>query len=114
MSFKMLRAVVSLVGAIALATLLGGNASGQVADGNLVGAVLDSTGAAVQNARVEAENVATGVKATTTTDSSGVYHFNNLLVGTYKITSSAAGLAQSGRDVVVELSKTTTANITLA
>src|SRR5438477_10329495 len=105
---------VALVCAILIGTLFIGNAFGQAADGNLVGSILDATGAAVPNAKVDAENIATGVKATTTTDASGVYRFNNLLVGTYKISASAAGLAASGREVVVELNKTTTANVTLA
>src|SRR5262249_47437062 len=85
----------------------------QVQDGNLVGSVLDSTGAAVPNARVEVENVATNVKAATMADASGFYRLNNLLVGTYKVTASAAGLAPSTRVVSVELNKTATANLTL-
>src|SRR5258706_4752832 len=100
--------------AFLLGALLTGTTFGQAQDGNLVGSILDASGAAVPNAKVDAENIATGVKATTTTDASGVYRFNNLLVGTYKVSASASGLAQSGRDVVVELNKTTTANVTLA
>src|SRR2546423_5797579 len=97
---------VALVCAILIGTLFIGTAFGQAADGNLVGSILDATGATVPNAKVEAENVATGVKASTTTDASGFYRFNNLLVGTYKVTASAAGLAQSSRDVTIELNKT--------
>ena len=73
-----------------------------------------ATGAAVPNAKVEAENIATGVKATTTTNENGFYRFNNLLVGTYKVTGSAAGLTPAVREADVELNKTATANITLS
>src|SRR5215470_13765001 len=114
MSSKYLRMSGSLLCVIFIATLLSGNAFGQTQDGNLVGSILDSSGAAVPNAKVEAESVATGVKTTTTTDASGLYRFNNLLVGTYKVTASAAGLAAASRDVVVELNKTATVNVTLA
>jgi hypothetical protein len=98
---------------ILMATLMSGLAFGQAQDGNLVGSVLDSTGAVIPGAMVEVENVATGVKATTTSDESGFYRVNNLLVGTYKITVSKAGLATGSREVNVELSKTATANISL-
>ena len=47
------------------------NAFGQAQDGNLAGSILDLTGAAVPNAKVEAESIATGVKTATTTDVSG-------------------------------------------
>src|SRR2546430_9854161 len=86
-----------------------GNAFGQAQDGNLVGSILDPTGAAVPNAKVEAENIATGVKTATTTDMSGIYRFNNLQVGAYRITASAPGFATAGlNDVQVELNKTAT------
>src|SRR5262245_5573027 len=104
----------SVVLAILVGTLLSGTALGQAQDGNLVGSVLDSTGAAIPNAMVEVENIATGVKNTTTADDTGFYRFNNLLIGNYKVTASAAGLAAGGREVLVELNKTTTANVTLA
>jgi hypothetical protein len=97
-----------------LATLLGGSALAQVQDGNLVGSVLDSTGAAISGARVEVENVSTNVKAATMADAAGFYRFNNLLVGTYRVTASATGLAPSTRVVAVELNKTATANLTLS
>src|SRR5207249_2428434 len=89
-------------------------AFGQAADGNLVGSILDSSEAAVPDAAVEAENIATGVKAETTTDASGFYRFSNLLVGTYKVTASAPGFSPAARQVEVELNKTATANISLA
>src|SRR2546430_6271659 len=91
-----------------------GNAFGQAQDGNLVGSILDPAGAAISYAKVEAESIATGVKTATTSDVSGFYRFNNLLVGAYRITASASGFAAAGlNDVQVELNKTTTANVLL-
>jgi hypothetical protein len=104
-----------IVSALLLVTLWSGYAFGQAQDGNLGGSILDPAGAAVANVKVEAESVATGVKTTTTTDVSGIYRFNNLLVGRYRITASAPGFATAGlNDVQVELNRTTTANVMLS
>ena len=60
------------------------------------------------------ENVATGIKATSKTDETGLYRFNNVLIGTYSITVAAPGFAGASlKNVIVELNKATTANITL-
>jgi hypothetical protein len=87
---------------------------GQAADGNVVGTVVDATGAAVPNADVELANVATGVKSTTKSDAAGEYRFGNVLIGTYNITVTAKGFTTSSlHDVAIELNKTTTANVAL-
>src|ERR1041385_5647620 len=114
LSFNFRRVGITFLPTFLAVVLASSTALGQVEDGNLVGSILDSTGAAVPGAGVEVENAATGVKTTTTTDVTGFYRFNNLLIGTYRVTASAAGLASSTRDVVVEANKTSTANITLA
>ena len=86
----------------------------QVTSTNLVGTVVDPSGAVVPNAGIEVENVATGVKATTTTGANGQYRFSNLPSGTYNIKASAAGFSTSSlKNVVLELSKTATANVQL-
>jgi hypothetical protein len=86
----------------------------QTIDANLVGTVVDSTGAAVANANVEATNTATGVKSTTKTNAEGQYRFNNIPVGLYNVTATAAGFATASlKNVDIQLSKTSTANITL-
>src|SRR5439155_24095946 len=73
-----------------------------------------TTGAVVPNAAVTVENIATGVKSQTTTGSNGVYMFNNLRVGTYKITVKKAGFTDAAlQNLAVELNKTTTANVTM-
>ena len=101
--------------AILLALLtLAGVSYGQAIDANLVGNVVDATGAAVPNANIEIQNNATGVKNNTKTNADGQYRFNNIPIGLYNVTATAAGFATSTlKNVDIQLSKTSTANITL-
>lgn len=96
-----------------MALLMSALCFGQVTDGNLAGVVLDPSGSAIVGAVVQAESLSTGWTATSLTDSIGKYHFNNLPVGGYKITASSEGFQSKISSVTVELSRTTTANITL-
>jgi hypothetical protein len=76
----------------------------QVAGGTFSGRVTDASSAVIANAQVAARNAATGVTATTTTNSSGVYTLPNLLPATYEISVSATGfstLVQSGVTLTV-------------
>lgn len=87
----------------------------QATDATLVGVVTDSSGAAVPNAAIGIENVATGVKSSAVTNSSGEYRFNNVSVGAYNLTASAPGFSTNTlRNVQIILNQTATANITLA
>src|SRR6266542_6383929 len=89
-------------------------AFGQATDSNLVGVVLDASGAAVQNATIEIQNLATGVKFTTKSGADGQYRLNNVPIGQYNITATAAGFAASTlKGVTLELNKTATANLTM-
>jgi len=101
--------------AIALdALLVAASLFGQASDGNIDGAVLDASGAAVPNVTVQLQNQQTGVKASTTTDSNGAYRFGNVIVGRYTVTASAAGFTTTSlKDLLIELNKTATANIKL-
>jgi hypothetical protein len=85
----------------------------QTTSGDLVGSVVDKSGAVVGNANVEAVNQDTNVKSTTTTNASGEYRFNNLLPGTYVVTATAPNMAPSSIRVPVELNKTANAKLTL-
>jgi hypothetical protein len=85
---------------------------GQAISGDLLGVVADSSGAVVPNAQVVATNLATGAKATITTNASGEYHFINLPVGHYSLDMTAANLAGGFKDVQVQLNKQSTFNIT--
>src|SRR5215472_19216105 len=64
-------------------------ARAQVLYGSLTGNVTDPSKAAVPGAQVEALNIGTGVSRATTTDEGGVYRFEELQPGTYKVTITA-------------------------
>jgi hypothetical protein len=64
-------------------------ARAQVLYGSLTGNVSDATGAAVTNAKIDAVNTGTGIAKQTSADGNGVYVFNDLQPGTYKVTISA-------------------------
>ena len=64
---------------------------GQVVKGSISGTVTDPQGAVVSGAQVKATNTATGAPLTTTTDGSGLFHFNLIPVGEYKVEVSATG-----------------------
>jgi hypothetical protein len=86
----------------------------QMSDGNITGSVLDASGAAVPNADIGLVNAGTGVRTQAKTDANGVYRVNNLLVGEYNVTVTAAGFTtKSLKSVLVELNKTTTVNVAL-
>lgn len=90
------------------------NTKAQLISGDLVGTVLDKSGAAVPAASIEAANVATGVKYTTTANAAGEYRFTNLPVGSYNVSASAANFATTTVSAFqVELNKTVTLPITL-
>src|SRR5579864_3831614 len=95
---------------VALSAIL---AFGQAIDGNVVGTVTDSSGAAVVGAEVTATNVGTAVTVTTKTGSSGEYRFDHLLAGTYRLTARMTGFKTVSENVDVELNKTGTRNMTL-
>ncbi len=88
--------------------------SAQETSGDVVGTIVDASGAAVPNAAVTATNEATGVKSTTTANGSGEYRIPNLLPGTYDISATAPGFAPSElKGVAVQLNQTATANLSL-
>ncbi len=99
---------------LAMAVLFSLASFAQSTSGNLVGTILDASGAAVPSATVTALNVDTGVKATAKSNENGEYRFSNLAVGNYDITSSAPGFSGASlKGAVIELNKTATANITM-
>ena len=88
---------------------------GQAVSGDLVGGITDPMGAMIPKATVTAQNDATGVKYTATTDPEGAYRFSNLPVGTYTVTATATGFSTGTvKNVQVQLSNTVTENLTLA
>jgi hypothetical protein len=100
--------------ALVLGLFVAGQVSAQIISGDLVGTVLDKSGAVVPGASVEAASVATGVKYTTKANEAGEYRINNLPVGTYNVSASAANFATTViNGFAVELNKTITLQITL-
>jgi carboxypeptidase family protein len=80
---------------------------GQVLKGSISGTVTDPQGAVVSGAQVKATNTATGAVLTTTSDSSGLFRFNLIPAGDYKVEVAAKGfktavqngvLVSAGRD----------------
>src|ERR1700722_3362131 len=76
---------------ISLCVWFPAHAGAQAVGASLSGTVADASGAVVPNAKVDIENLATGVKRATTTDNVGLYVAPNLLPGDYQVTVSAAG-----------------------
>ena len=88
--------------------------SAQLISGNLVGTVLDKTGAVVPHASVEAVNTQTGARYSTKANDAGEYRFNNMAVGTYNISASATNLATTTiNGYTIELNMTKSLAITL-
>ena len=105
--------VLSLV-AVLLSWTISSEVSAQIISGDLVGTILDKTGGVVPKAAVTITNVNTGASRTTEANESGEYRFNNLPVGTYNVSASAAGFGVTTVNAfVVELNKTSTLQITL-
>jgi hypothetical protein len=100
--------------AVISSTLCGELAYGQATDGNIVGTVLDSQGAAVAGAEVSATNAATNTVANTKTNESGEYRLDHLLVGTYRITAKMTGFKTTLEMSEVNLNTTGTVNFKLA
>ena len=106
--------VFSCVAVLALSLTIVVAVSAQVISADLVGTVLDKTGAAVPGARVEAVNSETGVEYNTQANENGEYRFNNLPVGTYRVSGSSSNFATTTiNNFQLELNKTSTLQITL-
>lgn len=90
------------------------NLLGQATDGNIVGRVMDKSGAEIPIAKVEVLNQDTNVRYPVISNNDGSFRVNNVPVGKYTITATATGFAGSSlKNFAVELNKTSTANLTL-
>src|SRR5215472_4317199 len=69
------------------------SASAQTFRGTINGTVTDPAGAVVPNAQVKATEVATGIDHNTVATNDGQFAFQDIPVGTYKVTVSAPGFA---------------------
>jgi hypothetical protein len=110
--FKKAFLVLNFLAVLLLGTSLA--AWGQATSGDIVGTVLDSSGAAIPNAAVKATNTATGVTATAQSGSIGDFRISNLLPGNYNVSASANGFATyTLKNFVVNLNSTATARMVL-
>ena len=108
-----LRKVASLAVFVFL-PVFAGNLYAQAISGDVTGSILDSSGAAVPSAVVEALNEDTGVKSSATANAEGVYRLSNLPVGSYTLTANMKGFnPASVKNLRVVLSNVVTANLTL-
>lgn len=82
--------------------------------GNLVGQVLDSSGAAIPNAAVSATNTANGNKRQATTDQEGRFTIANVPIGAYDVSASQVNFQTSERpNVRVNVGETVRLEFTL-
>ncbi|MGB2625669.1 MAG: TonB-dependent receptor [Candidatus Acidiferrum sp.] len=70
---------------------LGAASNAQTFRGAINGTVTDPAGSAVPNAQVKATEIATGIDHTTVTSSDGVFAFQDIALGAYKVTVNASG-----------------------
>jgi len=87
-----------------LLVVFSGRVAGQAVNATLLGAVTDSSGAAVSGAKVMITETNTGISHTSQTNESGNYVFPDLPPGTYSITAELAGFKRASRvgiDVIV-------------
>jgi Carboxypeptidase regulatory-like domain/TonB dependent receptor len=82
--------------------------------GSIVGAVTDSSGAAIADAQLTVTNLGTSEKRTQNTGSDGLYSFVNLFPGRYKIDVEKTGFKRFTRpEAVVEVNQSARIDVTL-
>ena len=99
-----------LLGTVCLGTLVAQLTTNQ----EILGQVLDSTGAVVQNATVTVLNRATGFNRTARSNESGNYVISNVPIGSYDVSVEAQGFKKSetrGVEVVVDAKVTVNARL---
>ena len=77
------------------------------------GTVTDASGALIPNAQVTLRNIATNAEVSGASDSSGLYQFPQLTPGTYTITVTAPGFANSSKQAQLLVNQPATINFQL-
>lgn len=107
---KIFRIIVSIISTIILTSLI---AFGQSTTGAIEGTVKDSQGAVVPGAVVTLSGQTAGFNQTVTASANGVFRFERVPAGRYKVTVGAiSGFAETIVDVQVVVEKTTAADVT--
>lgn len=75
-------------------------AQAQFDTATVLGTIRDTNGAIIPSATVKLKNIATGIEASTATDSEGNYQFFNVKIGSYQVTAEAAGFARGNAENV--------------
>jgi len=91
---RLLACLAALCFCVAAVLCLGSQASAQsTTDGAIGGTVIDSSGAAVPNAKVTAKNSGTNAASSATTDDTGYFRIGKLAPAEYNVTVEATGMA---------------------
>ena len=77
--------------------------------GQISGTVTDPNGAVVQGANVTARSLDTNFSRSITTGNDGVYAFQLLPPGRYRVSATATGFQETGVEAVVNITQTTNA-----
>src|SRR5262249_44563056 len=80
--------------------------AGQTGLGVVRGTVQDSTRAVVPNARVLLTDTATGVERNSVSNSAGIYYFESIPVGPYRLVIEANGFKKWETSITVEAGQT--------
>ena len=100
---------------LALVCLFGLPLFAQFDTGTINGTVTDSSGAAIANAKVTVVNTGTSVQKTVTTSPTGYYVASDLPYGTYVVSASSSGFAETkSQNVVLNVGSVVHVNIALA
>ncbi len=108
------RCITRALAAAGLVACLSLSLHAQATSGQIVGQVLDTTGAAVADVEITARHRNTNFTRTTRTDGTGRFALSLLPLGAYDVVALGAGLEPSTREAGVTLGGSTTANFVLA
>jgi hypothetical protein len=86
---------------LVLTLLSAGTVSGQAVNGTIVGAVTDSSGAAIAGAKVTITETNTQIVHTGTTNDTGTYEFPDLPPGIYEVAVQMAGFKREAKSGIV-------------
>ncbi|MGH9941224.1 MAG: carboxypeptidase regulatory-like domain-containing protein [Pyrinomonadaceae bacterium] len=100
--------------ATCLVLLLALPSAAQKSSGQITGAVVDQSGAALPDATITVTNVGTGLKREVRTSDDGIYSVTDLPIGSYRISAVQSGFKESVvENVTVNVATTTRQDVTM-